>query len=78
MAHRFVPVGEFTPNNGDWTPIGNIASHHRNGDTFLLNLSQAGMALQVSFLGPSCFRVRFRPAVNPNYNQGLSYAVVEH
>jgi len=76
VAHRFVPVNEFTPNNGDWVPAGTVTSHQQTGRNILSQLTPAGMALQVSFLGPLCVRVRFSPISHPNYNQELSYAVV--
>jgi alpha-glucosidase len=75
MSFSFVQVNDFTPNLGGWTPVGNIASWHQTGNTFNFNMA-AGRALQVSFLGPLCFRVRFSPAPAPDYTQEHSFAVV--
>lgn len=75
MAFSFVQVNDFTPNLGAWTPVGNVASWQRAGNVVNLQLG-ANMALQVSFLGPLCFRVRFLPAPSPDYTRESSFAVV--
>ncbi|WP_165072896.1 TIM-barrel domain-containing protein [Paludisphaera rhizosphaerae] len=77
MPHQYVYVHSFTPNNGDWKPIGDIVNTRRTGDAIDLDMSTPGMSLRVSFLGPTCFRVRFRPVVTPDYTTETSFAVVE-
>jgi alpha-glucosidase len=77
MNFRYVHVNEFTPNLGQWTPVGDIPSWHRSGDEIQLDMTVSGMGLRVSFLGPRCFRVRFRPVLHPDYTAELSRAVVE-
>src|SRR5262249_16382878 len=76
MAHHFVATDAFTPNNGDWTPIGDIVGHTSSGNEILLQMAVSGMAVQVRFLGPRAFCVRFQPVVGPDYGHELSYAVV--
>src|SRR5208283_3421242 len=76
MDFTFVNVDAFTPNSRvNWVSIGKIASWTRSGSKILLNLASPGMSLEVSFLGPNCFRVRFKP-VAPNYAVETSSAVV--
>ena len=77
MAFSFVQVNDFTPNMGGWTPIGSVASWKQAGNVFDFDLGGA-RALQLSFLGTLCFRVRFTPAPNPDYTQEHSFAVVSH
>jgi alpha-glucosidase len=80
IQYTFVNVDAFTPATGYWTPVGNIASHTRNGNVFTLNLAAQGpqmaTALQISFLSATCFRVRFNPQPNFNYAIESSFAVV--
>lgn len=77
MVHRFVPVNEFTPNNGDWRTIGPISGHARDHNTFRLHLADPAWAVQITVLGPTALRVRFLPVANPDYSQERSFAVVE-
>jgi alpha-glucosidase len=83
MAHEasqfpFVTVRDFTPNHGDWTPVGAIAAHSRSGNVFALRLaSDPGLSVQLSFLSPTCFRVRFSPTPGADYTRERSVAVVE-
>jgi alpha-glucosidase len=72
----FVRTFDFTPNLGQWTPIGNIASVARSGNVFTLALQSGGRTLQVSFLSATCFRVRFNPAPGADYSIETSIAVV--
>ena len=65
MNFRYVHVNEFTPNLGQWTPVGDIPSWHRSGDEIQLDMTVSGMGLRVSFLGPLSFRARFRPVSTP-------------
>jgi alpha-glucosidase len=77
MSFSFVNVNAFTPNTRvNWTPVGDITSWTRTGDAIQLNMAVPGMGLRVSFLGPRCFRVRFRPVVGPDYTTEVSPAVV--
>ena len=56
MSYRFVDVDGFTPNLGGWTTMGQIASVSQSGSAFTLS-RRDGYSVQVSFLGPSTFRV---------------------
>ncbi|MDD5271546.1 MAG: glycoside hydrolase family 31 protein [Methylovulum sp.] len=76
MGYSFVTSDNFTPNLGQWTSIGNIASTSRSGNVFTLNTAQNNLAVQISFLSATCFRVRFNPVANANYNIDNSIAVV--
>ena len=76
MSILFVTVRDFTPNRGDWTPIGNIGSHTRNSNVFTLKLTENNLLLQVSFLSETCFRVRFNPTLGTDYSVENSFAVV--
>jgi alpha-glucosidase len=78
MDIPFVPVRDFTPNLGAWTPVGRISQVSRTGDTYTLALASGGRTLQISFLSPTCFRVRFDPAVNARYTAPPSPAVVKN
>ena len=77
MGFSFRNVNEFTPNLGQWSQVGDISSWARTGDAIRLNMSVPGLGLLVSFLGPRCFRVRFRPVVDADYTAETSPAVVE-
>jgi alpha-glucosidase len=77
MSYDFVNVNEFTPNTAGWAAIGRIVSHSRNGNTFTLRMVSPGMALQVSFLSATCFRVLFNPNPNPDYSTDRSWAVID-
>jgi alpha-glucosidase len=75
MDYTFVDVASFTPNSQiNWIPIGGIASHTRSGNVWTLAMS-GGLSLQLSILGPQCFRVRFDPA-GGDYSAETSIAVV--
>jgi alpha-glucosidase len=75
MSYSFVITSAFTPNTGSWTPFGNVSSHQQQGNTIALQAS-GGYSLNISFLGPRAFRVRFAPTPNPEYATERSYAVV--
>ncbi|MFT5084032.1 MAG: alpha-glucosidase [Lentisphaeria bacterium] len=77
QSYTFVQVNEFQPNVNGWNEIGNITKYTKvNAKTLLLENSN-NMAIQLSFLSPTVFRVRFRPSANPDYTQKSgSYAVV--
>ena len=77
MDIPYVSVRDFTPNSGSWTAIGPIDSVSRSGNVFTLVLQGGGRSLQVSFLSPSCYRVRFNPAPNADYSVETSPAVVD-
>ncbi len=75
MSIPFVTVRNFTPNYGDWTPLGAITSVNQTGNVFTLALA-GGCTLQISFLSASCFRVRFNPTSGADYSVETSSAVV--
>jgi hypothetical protein len=56
MSIPFVNVDGFTPNLGQWTPVGAISAVTPAGNTFTLAFQSGGRSLQVSFLSPTCFR----------------------
>ena len=75
MTFQFVMTDQFTPNSQvNWIPFGNVAGVARDGNVFTLT-SQSGLALQLSFLSDTCFRVRFNPA-SGDYSTETSVAVV--
>src|SRR5512135_2417126 len=76
MAIPYVNVRDFTPNAGRWTPVGTIESMTQVGNTFLLTLVGGERSLQVSFLSPTAFRVRFDPSPGADYSSEVSVAVV--
>lgn len=76
MDIEFQPVNGFTPNHGDWTPIGAIQTVSQAGNVFTLTLQGGGRTVQLSFLSATCFRVRFNPAVGATYAVEGSPAVV--
>lgn len=75
MTYSFVDVDAFTPNLGQWTAVGDISSWKQSGNLFTLE-RDGGYVLLLTFLGPECFRVRFRPVPNPDYSTESSAAVV--
>ena len=78
MGFTYRNVNEFTPNSGHWSQVGEIRSWERTGDAIWLDMSAPpGLGLLVSFLGPRCFRVRFRPVIDAGYTVETSPAVVE-
>ena len=78
MGFSYCNVNEFTPNSGHWSQVGEIRSWERTGNAIWLNMSAPpGLGLLVSFLGPRCFRVRFRPVIDADYTVETSPAVVE-
>ena len=77
MDFTFVNVDQFTPNSRvNWVSIGKIATWTRTGSKIRLDLASGGRSLEVSFLGPECFRVRFQPLKPQNYAVETSSAVV--
>ena len=72
--YPFVNVNEFTPNNGDWTTVGNVASYTQQGAILRLTMANGGPAPILYFLAATVFRVRFNPAAD--YSSDNSYAVV--
>jgi alpha-glucosidase len=73
MAFTYVNVNEFTPEQGQWTSFGNIATHSLQGNVLTLT-PQQGPPLLLTFLSATMFRVRFNPA--GNYATDNSVAVV--
>lgn len=84
MDIQFQPTNGFTPNHGDWTPVGRIEKALQAGqpggagDVFTLVLQGGARTLQLSVLSPTCFRLRFNPAVGATYGAVGSPAVVQH
>ena len=76
MTISFVSANDFTPNSGQWRSIGPIASVTRTGDVFVLALLDSPLRLQLSFLSPTCLRVRFNPMAGTDYSVETSPAVV--
>ncbi|MGC4102443.1 glycoside hydrolase family 31 protein [Ferruginibacter sp.] len=77
MAYKFVNVNEFTPNAGQWTPVGNISGYTQSGNVFTLQLeNDPALKLIVSVLSAVSFRIRFNPAPNFNYAVETSVAVI--
>lgn len=77
MDLKYVDVNGFTPNSHvSWVAVGKVATWTRSGDRIRLQLANGGMAIEISFLGAECFRVRFRPMANPDYSAETSAAVV--
>ncbi|MEF9674272.1 glycoside hydrolase family 31 protein [Pseudomonas sp. PCH446] len=75
-TYQFVTTNNFTPNLGQWTPFGNVGAITRAGNSFLLSAQNNDVSLQLSFLSPRCFRIRFNPAANASYDTDNSYAVI--
>lgn len=75
MSIPFVTVRDFTPNRGDWTPVGAVGSVTRTDNVFTLALADE-RTLQVTFLSARCFRVRFSPLPGADYALETSPAVV--
>src|SRR5690606_1014949 len=73
-SYRFVNVNEFTPNDGGWTSVGNVASYTQNGVALQLNMTGGAPGPVISFYSPTLFRVRFNAAAK--YAADNSYAVV--
>jgi alpha-glucosidase len=77
MSFGFVDVKSFTPNNDGWSPIGNISATKQAGNTFELTLQDnPELAIQISFLSPVCFRIRFNPSPGFDFAVETSVAVV--
>jgi alpha-glucosidase len=75
-AYNFVNVDNFTPASG-WTPVGKIASCQRQGNDFTMKSAVGGLTLMLSFLSPTCFRVRFNPNPAADFSAtDESYAVI--
>lgn len=77
MPYPFVTVRDFTPNWGQWTPIGPIASVTRSGNVFTLTPVSGATVVRLSLLSPTCLRVRFNPLPGPLYPAEVSPAVVQ-
>jgi alpha-glucosidase len=72
---QFYPViacNEFTPNLGQWTSVGNIASFTQTGNSLAFSM-QSGPGPVFAMLSASMFRVRFNPTAD--YSSDNSYAV---
>ncbi|NET71545.1 MAG: DUF5110 domain-containing protein [Sphaerospermopsis sp. SIO1G2] len=75
--YTFVQVNEFTPADGHWTSIGQIAdwSYNSNEKSFLLTAANNSVSVKIYILGPAAFQVRFNP-LSSDYSTNYSYAVV--
>jgi alpha-glucosidase len=76
MDINYTSVKDFTPDNGDWTPAGQVTSVTQSGNTFSLGLAN-GRSINLYFLSPECFRIRFNPTPGTVYGQQASPAVVQ-
>ncbi len=70
-SYQFVNVTDFTPNQGQWTSLGNWTNFTQNGNSFVLQMNPGPI---ISFLSATVVRVRFNPTAN--YSTDNSYAVV--
>src|SRR5512134_606969 len=75
VSLSFVTVDAFRPGAEPWVPIGQIASVSRESSNFLLRLADQPLAIQLSFLSPTCLRVRFSPRSGSDYATEHSVAV---
>jgi alpha-glucosidase len=80
-TYSFVNVDGFTPGYTTatgWIPVGPIASCQQQGNQFVLTTKNGGLTLVLSFLSPTCFRVRFNPSPIADFSAAndLSYGVV--
>ena len=74
---NFVQVNEFQPNVDGWNQIGSITDFQfSNNNKDLLLTNDTGYQIKISFLSETAIRVRFKPVINPNYDNDASYAVV--
>ena len=81
MTFTFVTPNNFTPNLGQWTPVGNIDPSFnpgRGGSDYILPLQGSNLVVCISLMTPKSFRVRFSPNLGapPFYTQENSIAVV--
>lgn len=72
MPISLLNVRQFTPNvRSAWTHVGNIAAVHQEDNGFFLQPAADALAhcpLHVSFLSPTCLRVRFAPPAVTGHN----------
>ena len=76
---NFATVRDFTPNLGQWTPVGNITQidYLNSAKTeLLLHAANNGVKVKLYLMSPSAFRVRFNPNPAADYSSENSYAVV--
>lgn len=82
MALSLLTVRDFQPNGGEgWTPVGNIAAIERRGDEFHLapdHPALAGCPIRLSFLSPSCLRLRFSPKSGPERAPVSTAVITDH
>lgn len=80
MTFPYVYPNQFTPNNPGWTTVGNVASWcpDATGRRYTFTFGDNGLySLYIEVLGPTAFRLRFRPVPQPSYATETSTAVVE-
>ncbi|MEI6947541.1 TIM-barrel domain-containing protein [Paraflavisolibacter sp. H34] len=75
---NFVQVNAFQPNVNGWNQINKITSWEQPDSKTILLTNSDSRVIQVSFLSPSAFRVRFNPNPSPDYSRNVSYAVVNY
>ncbi len=78
---NYATVAEFTPNLGQWTPVGNIdpnqiESLNKNQTEWLLPATNNDVKVKLYLMSPRAFRVRFNPDPTTDYSSENSYAVV--
>ena len=74
---KFVQVNEFQPNVDGWNVFGNVTEYEQTDERSVLFRNAEGFAVQLRFISPSGFRVKFRPEEKPDYSQfDKSLAVV--
>jgi alpha-glucosidase len=77
MDISFVAVDAFAPDADPWVPVGPISSVSKDGSDFLLRLRDEALAIRLSVLSATCFRVRFSPRANADYATETSLAVID-
>ena len=73
----FVQVNEFQPNVDGWSVFGDVTEYEQTDERTVLVRNAEGFAVQLRFISPLGFRVKFRPEEKPDYSQfDKSLAVV--
>lgn len=75
MPYPYVGVDQFTPNNLDWTSIGDIDSWTGPDANKRFVFKFGDRSLVFDILGPEAFRLRYNPAPNFDYDWEHSVAV---
>lgn len=76
----YVYPSQFTPNNSGWSTVGDIASWSPDSTgrrfTFVFGADNA-YSLYIEVLGPTAYRLRFKPVAGATYTTETSTAVVD-